>query len=188
MLNEPYCDGGRKDDHIRIRMLWKYPYWYCDVCGRKIYNGKLKQWSRLDAERLRLEAKVANLEEYINTLRQSLSTYRSPMISDMPGTPLESRISDSVGDYVANLEEKVVRAQLQLADIKIRLQEVIMGLDEIERMVIELGPKHQKIVTMIYRDRVSWESICSTLHLEKSEVYRKRDKAIESIEGGVWQK
>jgi DNA-directed RNA polymerase specialized sigma subunit len=175
-----YCDGGKRGGHIRVKMLWQYPYWYCDICGRRVYDGKLKNWHRLDAEKRRLEAKIVRLEELLQNLRRSVSMYHSPVIDGMPrGTD----VSDPVGEFVTRLDEKIKRTEVELIEARIRYEEVCIQLDEIERTISELSDRYRRLMEMVYRDRASYQSVCSALNISTPRMYQMRDEAIDALEG-----
>ncbi|WP_026963094.1 hypothetical protein [Alicyclobacillus herbarius] len=169
-------------DTFASRCCGVTPTGTADICGRRVYDGRLKNWARLEHEKHRLQATVVRLEEYLRMLDR-YAVYRSPVLD---GMPRGSGVSDSVSTTVVKQLERRER-DTQLEETRLRLAEVDMALSDIESRVAELSEKHQEILRLIYRDRVSWESVCSIVKLEKSQVYRVRDTAIELLECGWWR-
>lgn len=183
-----YCDGYRNHNHIRVKMLWHPPYWYCDVCGHRIYDGKLKRWHMLDKRKRYLEMKIANKQSHLQHLRRSYNTYRSPIITDMPGTPLESRVADSVGEFVAQTLDRIEQTQMEIEQLQQDLRWVEIELADIEGPVSEMREDYRRVVEMYYRDRCSWESIAAVTHFSKSRIYEILEEAEAVVDLSLWRR
>lgn len=142
---------------------------------------KLEQWSRLDAQRRRLEASIEQRERYLERLRQSLSAsvYRSPVIDGMPrGTD----VGDPVGNHIARTVDRIERLTLEVEALRQELDEVMLHLGEIEQMVSELREEYQKVITMYYRDRAPLHAIEAHTSYSKSAIYKILDIVAEAME------
>jgi SMC interacting uncharacterized protein involved in chromosome segregation len=146
---------------------------------------KLKSWHRLEKRRQQLERIIPEQEERLRQLKDKLS--EDSILSSITqqtanmDMPRGSDMSDKVGDLVASTLDKVAELEARVQDWRLELARIYGDLADIELEVSGLSERHQRVVTMYYRDRLSRRMICEEVYISERRMYDMLDEAVREM-------
>jgi vacuolar-type H+-ATPase subunit I/STV1 len=151
---------------------------------------KLRDWHQLEKRRQQLERMIPEQEKRLADLRDKLtaSSILSSIIqqTEHMDMPRGSGTSDRVGDLVAGTLDKAVELEARIQDWRFELARIYGDIADIELEVSGLSERHQRVVTMYYRDRLGRRRICEALYISERRMYDMLNEAIREL--ARWQR
>jgi DNA-directed RNA polymerase specialized sigma subunit len=151
---------------------------------------KLRDWHQLEKRRQQLERMIPEQEKRLADLKDKLtaSSILSSIIQQTENMdmPRGSGTSDRVGDLVAGTLDKAIELEARIQDWRFELARIYGDIADIELEVSGLSERHQRVVTMYYRDRLGRRRICEALYISERRMYDMLNEAIREL--ARWKK
>lgn len=143
--------------------------------SRKVMRRRMWEWGYATRRIDELERERADLARRADDARE---TRHAQVISDMPrGGGRKTDLCDVV-ERVIDLEAKYREGA---KDIDARIAATIDRKIEIDRLVDELDPFQQRVLTARYKDGGTWIYISLTLNCDESTARRNEERAVDML-------
>jgi len=125
-----------------------------------------------------IEDEIEGINEKIINLGEAISSQRDLSIPCLTGMPGGSNISDSV---YASVEKIMVTYGQEVAKLENRLEKTFKKRNYINALIGVLDPTEQIIIELRYFKKYKIWMISSSIHYDRSHIYRLHDEAIRKM-------
>lgn len=154
---------------------------------RTSYRKTLNGWHQLIKQHRQLLVTIGRQEQRLAHLCDRLSPDGIlGVFQNRPGVNSDIRPQgghgDKVGDLVAKAEEETMSTALSLQLLRMQVQDLEDQIASIQAEVDQLSTRHQQAINLYFRERQPWLSICVTMCMSKTSIYRLLDEGIQVID------
>lgn len=125
-----------------------------------------------------IEDEIEGINEKIINLGEAISAQRDLSIPCLTGMPGGSGTSDTV---YASVEKIMVTYGQEVANLENRLERAFKRRNQINALVGVLDPTEQRVIELRYFKKYKIWMISSSVHYDRSHIYRLHDEAIRKM-------